>query len=242
MDLTVDLVLVSSLVIGLSYFIRSVSGFGGTLLSNPLLSLFFPLKFLIPLQSLFELSTSIPLVPHIRKLIRYKSLARIMSTMVVGTFVGTRLLSQIENNILTATLGVIIILISVFIFLKPIPTRKYPKWLGYIVGFIAGVSGGVFGINGPPIVIYLSAHIKSKREQRATLLAIFTLDALWRSTLFLQNGSFDKNILSWFLVLLPVIIITTLIGQQVHLKIERTTYKKLVGSILLVAGILVILQ
>ena len=53
--LTAKLVLIFAVIIFLGYFIKSTTGFAGALFSVPLLSLFYGIKFVVPVVSLVEM-------------------------------------------------------------------------------------------------------------------------------------------------------------------------------------------
>ena len=55
--------LAAQAIVLFAFFFRSFSGFGGALLSIPLLALFFPLKFIVPVESVLEVALSLLLVP-----------------------------------------------------------------------------------------------------------------------------------------------------------------------------------
>jgi len=50
---------VSSLIIFVAFFIRSLTGFGSALVSIPILALLFDLRFAVPMEALFEVGISI---------------------------------------------------------------------------------------------------------------------------------------------------------------------------------------
>src|ERR1700739_3270567 len=45
--------------------------------------------------------------------------------------------------------------------------------LGWVFGFVAGILGGAYGVNGPPLVIYGSLRRWSPEHFRATLQGYF---------------------------------------------------------------------
>jgi uncharacterized membrane protein YfcA len=67
LEYSVLVIAAGGLIIFVAFFIRSLSGIGSALLSIPLLALFFDLKFVVPLEALFEVGFSLILIKKIYK-------------------------------------------------------------------------------------------------------------------------------------------------------------------------------
>lgn len=77
----------------------------------------------------------------------------------VGTILGTRLLAVMPANLVLLALGLFLV---VFVALNvariaPRVSSGWEPWLSPIVGFIAGIVGGITSVPGTPLVVYFYA-------------------------------------------------------------------------------------
>lgn len=118
---------------------------------------------------------------------------------------------------------------------RPSRRRDLPGFWGAIAGFIGGILGGMFDTNGPPLIIYFSQKL-NKQQFRATLVAIFFIDAIWRNGLYIANGITNWETLKFGLLMLPPLILGVLLGMKLHIRVNEAAFKKVVGIILLITG------
>jgi uncharacterized membrane protein YfcA len=110
------------------------------------------------------------------------------------------------------------------------------KWWGAVAGIIAGIFGGMFTTNGPPLVIYFGNKLK-KQSFRATLIMIFFIDSVWMNILLINNGVATLEIFKMSLALMPALLLGIILGTKVHYKIDEAMFKKIVAVILFVVGV-----
>lgn len=127
-----------------------------------------------------------------------------MMGVALGSLLGVYVLTNVPSTLLKQTLGGLILLYAGYLV-----TRKHaadPKRspaLGWALaaGAVGGIIGGTVGTSGPPYVIYLSYRLPAKQVLRATLIALFAFDGLWRLGLFAAHGLMTDEVL-WLALLL----------------------------------------
>ena len=169
-----------------------------------------------------------------------------MLYILVGTFIGTVIgiyfLTSFASDTLKIVFGIAVILFSLKMLLeKYFSIKKIKSQFGILFGGLGGITGGMFSTNGPPITLYLGHQIINKQTLRGTLVAIFLIDSVWRNGLYFFMGMFNSAMLNIVLFMIPVLIITTVIGSKIHLKLSEDFYRKLVAVILLISGILLVI-
>lgn len=230
--------LAAQVIVLFAFFFRSFSGFGGALLSIPLLALFFPLKFIVPVESVLEVALSLLLVPgSIRKVDR-ANLLRLLAGAVPGSLVGVFLLASWANRYLEIILGIAVIGVGLF-FLRNTPSQAVlsSRW-GLVAGVAGGLLGGMFGTSGPAYVAFLSSQALDKAAFRATLIVLFAVEYAWRLGLYAHQGLLDIQGLQLALSLLPALVAATLLGHFVHLRVGERAFRRWVAVFLLVSGCL----
>src|SRR5512143_2857216 len=75
-----------------AYFIRGITGFGSGLISVPLLALFLPLKFVVPLILLLDFTASVVLGGLHFQRVKWGEIGVLIPLGLVGVVLGTRLL------------------------------------------------------------------------------------------------------------------------------------------------------
>ena len=230
--------LAAQVIVLFAFFFRSFSGFGGALLSIPLLALFFPLKFIVPVESVLEVALSLLLVPgSIRKVDR-ANLLRLLAGAVPGSLVGVFLLASWANRHLEIILGIAVIGVGLF-FLRNTPSQAVlPSRWGLVAGVAGGLLGGMFGTSGPAYVAFLSSQALDKAAFRATLIVLFAVEYAWRLGLYAHQGLLDIQGLQLALSLLPALVAATLLGHFVHLRVGERAFRRWVAVFLLVSGCL----
>lgn len=230
--------LAAQVIVLFAFFFRSLTGFGGALLSIPLLALLFPLKFIVPVESVLEVALSILLVPGAIRKVDRANLLRLLGGAVPGSLVGVSLLAFWANRPMEIVLGAAVIGVGLF-FLLHTPSRAVvsSRW-GPAAGFAGGLLGGMFGTSGPAYVAFLSSQALDKAAFRATLIVLFAVEYAWRLGLYAHQGLLDIEGLRWALSLLPALVAATLLGHFVHLRVGEKVFRRWVAVFLLVSGTL----
>jgi uncharacterized membrane protein YfcA len=110
-----------------------------------------------------------------RKKIHFKSAGWLIIYAIPGIPIGIMILVYGNEFITKIVLGVLIISYSLFtLFTKNTQTLKEDntRWL-FVCGFLSGVLGGAYRLNGPPLVVYGNLRQWSAKHFRATLQAYF---------------------------------------------------------------------
>src|SRR5262249_38248917 len=81
----------------------------------------------------------------------------IMSTLVLGTLVGVRLLISIDRQWLNGAVGVALVFLAIVMLSQPriSLSPKSEQWGGPLIGLLSGLLGGISGLFGPPLTAYL---------------------------------------------------------------------------------------
>ena len=241
----VTIIILGSLIVFFAFYTRSLLGFGGALISIPLLVFFFDLKVAVPMEAVFEVILSLILIRTEYKKINWKILIPIIIGSMVGTLIGTYFLQTFAIEILRKLLGVVIVIFSLNLLRKQIKqTLEVPNIIGFFAGVTGGILGGVFGTSGPPFVLFLANKIKDKYTLRATFIGLFTVDFTWRIFIYFFSGLFTSEVIKYTLYLTPALILGTILGSLTFFKVSITEkrYKQLVAGLLILAGVLLILK
>ena len=234
-------------VLFLATVIRSTFGFGEALFAVPLLALRIPLTVAAPLAVLVSITIALIVVVQDWRHIHLRSVGGLLGSTVLGIPVGLLLLKAGSPGIVKAVLAVILIGFSVYCLRgRTLLTLQSDskRWL-LACGFCAGVLGGAYGMNGPPLVLYGAMRRWSAQQFRATLQGYFLPASILGIVSYWFAGLLTPTVTHDYLWSLPVVLPAILLGRILNRRLHgerflRYVYLGLatVGCILLVQAIL----
>lgn len=118
---------------------------------------------------------------------------------------------------------------------KPaVPAR--PARLEAGIAAIAGFSGGLSGIWGPPTVAYLTAIDTPKSESVRVQGVIYGLGALALVGAHIQSGVLRVETATFSALLIVPAYVGMVLGQQIHDRVDQATFRRATLALLIVAG------
>lgn len=104
------------------------------------------------------------------------------------------------------------------------------------IGAVAGLSGGVSGVWGPPTVLYLAAIDAPKAQAIRVQGVIYGIGAVVLMTAHLRSGVLDGRTIPLSLALVPPMVLGMWLGQIVQDRLNQTLFRRAMLAVLLVAG------
>src|SRR5699024_10860386 len=143
------------------------------------LAFIIPVEVAAPIAVLISITVALIIIIQDWRQIHFGSAYRLTLASLVGTPIGLWLLAIVPESAIKAVLAVIIISFSVFSLSKHKPTALKSDKFAWVFGFLSGILGGAYAINGPPIVIYGTLRRWSPQHFRATLQGYFLPSSLF---------------------------------------------------------------
>lgn len=230
--------IVAIIVVFFAFFLRGLLGFGGAMIATPILSNFYDLKFFVPVERLFQLALGFILLKSVYELADKKKIVLLFLGFLPGTYSGVWLLANYPNEKLRFVLAILIVLFSGYMYWtaqRPVVLKLANYW-GPISGFFAGVFGGLFGIGGPMVLLFLAPQIETKERLRATMISLFTLTSAYSAVLYYFNGLYSAESLKLLAVLTPPFLIGSLLGFRCISFFSEKSFRILVAVVLFFAG------
>lgn len=135
---------------------RSTFGFGEALIAVPLFGLFLPITAAVPLAVMMSVLVAVVVLIQDYSKVHFHGAKWLILFATLGIPFGLALLFYANETVIKTILGAIIILYSLYsVFGKnTLRLEKDSKLWLFIRGFLSGVFGGAYGVNGPPLVVY----------------------------------------------------------------------------------------
>ena len=230
-------------VISVAFFGEAIFGLGGGFLSIPLLSLFLDVKSAITLVLIFQFLMGL-LILKSYKHINGKIAIPMTFSVIIGTIIGTYMLSQVDDLFMRKFLALTIFaFLTKMIFFKGFNFGKNPRIIwGFATGLAGGWFQGITGTSSPVFTMYLTTATPTKETMRATLIYIFFISSIIRVVVSFSKGLFTHSIISTAIPVLPFFFLAIYLGQHMHKKIGEQYYRYAIYIILFFSGISLFLK
>lgn len=231
-------------VIFIATIFRSAFGFGESLIAVPLLALWLPLNVAVPLSVLVSVTIAGVVVVQDWRKIHFRSAGGLIFYTLIGIPLGIWLMQSADERIVKVILGLIIIIFSIYLLigkrLSELKTNSFP-WL-FGCGFLAGILGGAYGLNGPPLVIYGAKKRWSAQHFRATLQGYFLIASMIGIIGYWLAGLLVPSVIRYYLFSIPVLLPAVLIGRMINHRLHGDKFFRYVYVVLLGIGIFLMVK
>ncbi|MDH3448968.1 MAG: sulfite exporter TauE/SafE family protein [Gammaproteobacteria bacterium] len=160
--------------------------------------------------------------------------------ILVGTWVGVKILSIIDEQTLLILVGVAVIAFALLQgsrFRLHLPDALV-KPAGVFFGGAAGLIGGVSSFFGPMLITYLISIRGLDKNQFVSSISFLYVSAVvpWTITLYLY-GILDQRLLLYSTLATIPVTLGLLVGQRIRYSISDARFQYLIIGILMVSGI-----
>jgi hypothetical protein len=113
--------------------------------------------------------------------------------------------------------------------------------LAWLFGFQAGVLGGAYGMNGPPLAVYGAMRRWEPAQFRATLQAYFLPAGVAGMVGYWAAGLWTPLVTHSFLISLPGVVVAVVLGRVAHGAIRAERFTVFVyGGLMAIGAVLVV--
>ncbi|MDE3156570.1 MAG: sulfite exporter TauE/SafE family protein [Acidobacteriota bacterium] len=231
-------------VVFVATLIRSTLGFGEALVAVPLLALRIPVATAAPLAVMVSILVAGTIVAQDWRRIEFRSAGGLIVASLAGIPFGILVLAKLDDHVVKLILGAVIALFSIYSLTARNALhleRDHPGWL-MGCGFLSGVLGGAYGMNGPPLAIYGALRRWSPQQFRATLQGYFLPASLAGLAGYTSIGLLRAPAIGYFLLSLPGMAVAILLGRVLNRRLAGHGFFRLVYAGLLVIGSVLLAQ
>ncbi len=226
--------------LGIGGLIKGALGVGTPLLTVPMIAMVLPPQMAIAIMA-------IPVV--VANLWQFSQADRSTAVVkrfwpafigiLIGTSIGVKILSIIDETTLLMVVGVAVITFAILqgssyrIHLSESLVRP----VGGFFGLASGVIGGVSSFFGPMLFVYLISIRDLTKNQFVSSISFLYVSAVipWAITLYLY-GILDQKMLIYSTAATLPVTLGLVVGQRIRGSIGEDIFKKLIIGILLVSG------
>jgi uncharacterized membrane protein YfcA len=156
---------------------------------------------------------------------------------IVGGVVLLEYLSSAAAGVLQLLLGIVIVQGSIGFALRPAQLDERSSDFSFAAsGFFSGLSGGLFGVAGPPLIFQFYRQPMEPIVVRNMLLLLFAITSGTRSLYLGMQGRLDGEIWTLTAFAVPVVALATVIGRRYPPPLAARTMRRIVFIVLMTIG------
>ncbi len=229
---------ICALAVAAGAYLKGYTGFGASMLWVTSLSLVLPPLQVVPMVLMFEVATSIYLLPQVWKHVRWKSIVVLLVGTWAATPVGIYALSNLPATPIRLALAIVVFAAAILI-LRGFALRREPSTPATVgVGFAAGALNGSMGIVGPPVILFYFSSPVGVVAGRASIVTYFIGTDTVGTAMFAAQGLVGQSVFWRTAVFLPLLIAGVAIGNRGFLKTNPDTFKKAALFVLMALSVL----
>ncbi len=229
------------LVLFVAFLIRTVFGFGDSMIAMPFLTILLGIKTAAPFLAVISFASCVAIIWKDREKFSLKGIKRLIFFTAIGIPIGIYYMGGANENLIKIVLALIIMAFAAFRLLNPsVIHLKNDRWAP-IFGLLSGILGGAYNTNGPPIIVYGAARRWDSLEFRSTLQGVFLPTNLFIIIGHAVAGNYSIKVfvcLGWSV---PAFVAALLLGNWVKERIPADKFSRYVYYCLLgIAGVLIV--
>lgn len=229
-------------IIFFATLIRSAFGFGEALISVPLLALVMPVELASPLAALLSITVAAVVVVQDWRKIHFRSAWRLVLASLPGIPLGLLMLIGLQEHLVKAILALVIVGFSTYCLVRRMPFELKNDRLAWLFGLAAGVLGGAYGMNGPPLVVYGTLRRWSPEHFRATLQGYFLPASIAVMGGYGLAGLWVPAVTRYYLLCLPLAAAAIPLGRAINRRLSGHRFVLYVHAGLILIGITLLIQ
>jgi uncharacterized protein len=244
---TLDRSALATLILGalVAGFTTGFAGFGTGLVASGLWFHALPAPMVPPLVAVASVAAQIVGLITVRKAFNWSRALPYLGGGVIGVPLGIAALAAASPFVLRTSMGAFLVAYALYQLAlrnNSMIGDRGGKTADSLIGIGGGFLGGFAGLSGPLPLIWLQLRGGDSAEQRATYQP-FNLIVLALASMGMGiSGQITTNVLWMALFCLPMTIIGAWVGARTYAVVSPQTFQRVVLSILLVSGCILIAQ
>lgn len=142
------------IIIFLSSFLQSITGFGFAIVGTPLLLFFMQPEQVVSLMTIVGLLLNLIVIYKTRGRSDPKVIWPLFTASLFGIILGVYILKVIDPSVLKLSIGTLVLLLGFLMTSNYVFTIKREKLATILVGIVSGFMGGSTSLSGPPVVFF----------------------------------------------------------------------------------------
>ncbi|MCK5742987.1 MAG: sulfite exporter TauE/SafE family protein, partial [Chlorobi bacterium] len=214
------------LTILFSSTVRATFGFADALIAMPILVVLLGAQTATPLVALIALCIAANLLYKNYRKIDFKEIRLLIFFSLLGIIPGLIFLKSADETLIKGVLATLLIGFSLYKLFRPNLFHLKTNRSAAIFGLVAGMLGGAYNTNGPPIIIYGTLRRWSSKHFRDTLQGVLLPINIAIVTGHAGAGLWTAEVWILFLWSLPLVVLAIWGGNKLNKLIPADKFTK----------------
>ncbi|MDF2094971.1 sulfite exporter TauE/SafE family protein [Aquibaculum arenosum] len=212
--MTADMFPLLAITAALAGLVRGFSGFGSAMILVPVASALTSPQTAVVLLLLTDTLLTVPMVVPAVKRCVWREVLPLAAGAMLTVPLGVHLLIVLDPIVMrwiisTLILVLVALLLSGWRWSRP---PSLPRTA--VVGGASGLTGGMAGIAGPPVILFWMAGHGGPATIRANIIVFFAMTGLFNLVAYILNGLLTSERVALGIALIPVYALALLIGAR----------------------------
>ena len=217
--------------------VHGLTGFGGALVTMPLLALLIGPVEALALSAPAWVLGSLQMLPRASREADWPAVWPILIPALLATPLGTLLLFVMEPDIVRRTIGLFVLAGAVMLATGWTYRGPRGRLPGIIAGSLCGGVTGFAGVGGPPVVVYVLAWPDSPAMQRANIVIIVGSVGVVTLLGIIVGGVYDGAVALTALILAVAYVAGTWSGSTGFRAASDVFFRRAALTVLFACGI-----
>jgi uncharacterized protein len=222
--------------------VRSALGFGEALIAVPILAFMLPVEVVAPVATLVSITVAAVVVAQDWRHIHFRSAARLVFFTLLGIPLGLLMLRHVSEFMVKGALGVLVACFAASALRRQAAFELTDDRRAWLFGIAAGVLGGAYGMNGPPLVVYGTLRRWSPERFRATLQGYFLPASVIGMIGYWTAGLWTPSVSRYYLLSFPTVLLAIPLGRALNRRLDARRFLAIVHAGLFASGLGLVLQ
>jgi len=240
-----------------AYLIKGLTGFGPAIVFISLGSLVMDPARVVAVSPLLDIAAGGILIWKDKSIASFRYWSTLTLPLIAGVVAGAWGFRSLSGALYGRILGLTIVGLGLWFVLRKIPGSLItanttgpgqpaqdppgtpplrPEPGAMIAAGVSGITGGLFGISGPPLIWYFGSRYP-RRMFRRIIVPLFLVEAVVRTCVYAALGVLHREEWGIALGLLPAMLIGLMIGNHWFNVIPQHRFERVIGGVLILSGI-----
>jgi uncharacterized membrane protein YfcA len=230
-------VTLTAAILFIATLVSATFGFGSALVAMPLLTVVLGLKTATPLFALVAPTISAVILATQWRQVDFAATWRLVAATLLGIPVGVLGLRLLPSVWIIHAIGALLILYGFYRLSGATLPKVVSPWWALPFGWLAGVLGGAYNTNGPPVVVYGNMRRWLPDQFRASMQGYFFPTGLGILASHGLGGLWTGHIFQLYGFAFPGVLVAIGLGSWLNQRLSVERFQQWLSLLLILLGI-----
>ena len=242
--------LIIAAIFAIGAMVQTIAGFGSALVIMPMLTYFIGIQSAATVMAIAGAAVTVAVLYQNRQGLRWAEAAYLLVGSCIGIPLGTLALKELPPAPVMALLGAVLLAYALFriffgkrLVVKEVSQERASRgarFTSVLVGLTAGLLGGAYATDGPPLVIYGAVKGWPKESFRSILQAVFLVDGVLIIACHGAGGMVSGEVITYSAYGIPGMLAGLFAGVWLDRRINHALFHRILLALLILLGIALI--